>query len=94
MFTWNKPAYACLATRIPAGIPLEADTLKKVEIGEARLRELGFSDLRIRLYSGAARIQLPAEQMVDAIARREQILSALNPLFSTVMLDLQARRGS
>lgn len=94
LFTWNKPAYACLATRIPAGIPLEADLLKKVEIGEARLRELGFSDLRIRVYSGAARIQLPAEQMVASIERREQILSALKSLFSIVMLDLQARPGS
>jgi uncharacterized protein len=91
LFTWNKPAYACLATRIPTGTALEPETLKKVETGEAALRELGYSDLRIRMYHEAARIQLPADQMCRAAEDRGKILAALRPLFPAVMLDLEGR---
>ncbi len=91
LFTWNKPAYACLATRIPTGTELEPETLKKVETGEAALREMGFSDLRIRIYHEAARIQLPIDQMCRAAENREKILNALQPLFPTVMLDMEGR---
>ena len=91
LFTWNKPAYACLATRIPTGIVLEPETLKKVETGEESLREMGFSDLRIRVFHGAARLQIPESQMETVIQKREQILHRLEPVFSTVMLDLNAR---
>ncbi len=91
LFTWNKPAYACLATRIPAGTVLQPEMLKKVESGETALRELGFSDLRIRVFHEAARIQLPADQMCLAAEERGKILAALRPLFPAVMLDLEGR---
>lgn len=91
LFTWDKPAYACLATRIPTGNVLEAEMLARVEKGEDALRRLGFSDLRIRVLSGAARIQLPGTQMEAAIRRREQILTALKPVFPAVLLDLETR---
>ena len=58
-FTWDKPAYACLATRIPAGTPLSAQALARVERAEDALRSMGFSDLRVRVHADAARIQLP-----------------------------------
>ena len=59
LFTWDKPAYACLATRIPAGTPLSAQALARVERAEDALRSMGFSDLRVRVHADAARIQLP-----------------------------------
>ena len=93
LFTWNKPSYACLATRIPEGTPLDSETLKRVEFGEDALRGLGFSDLRIRVYHGAARLQLPEEQMETVIRKRETVLHALKPVFPAIMLDLEARAG-
>ena len=91
LFTWNKPAYACLATRITTGTALDVETLNKVEKGESALRKLGFSDLRIRVFHGAARIQLPADQIVTASAEREKILAALRPYFPAILLDLENR---
>ena len=50
LFTWNKPAYACLATRVPSGISIEASVLKDVEWAEKSLSDLGFRDFRVRVY--------------------------------------------
>ena len=91
LFTWDKPAYACLATRIPTGTPITDEDLNRVEGAEAALFELGFSDFRVRLFHGAARLQLPGAQMAEAIARREEIRGALAPWIEIVMLDLKDR---
>jgi uncharacterized protein len=91
LFTWDKPAYACLATRIPAGTPITGDMLAAVEGAEDALFGLGFSDFRVRLFHGAARLQLPGAQMANAIARREEIRGSLAPWFETVVLDLKDR---
>ena len=94
LFTWNKPAYACLATRVPTGTPLTADTLRRVEQAEAALTALGFADFRVRVLGQAARIQLTEPQLAAALDRRGEILDALRPLFSAVLLDLDARPAS
>ena len=91
LFTWDKPAYACLATRIPTGTPITDEDLNRVEDAEAALFALGFSDFRVRLFHGAARLQLPGAQMAEAIARREEIRGALAPWIELVMLDLKDR---
>ena len=52
---------------------------------------MGFSDLRVRVYAGAARIQLPEAQLLRAIQQREAILNALKGDFPAVLLDLKAR---
>lgn len=91
LFTWDKPAYACLATRIPAGVPIDADTLRRVEGAESALFGMGFSDFRVRVFHGAARLQLPAGQMADAVGRRDEIRSALEGYFDTVLLDMKER---
>ena len=91
LFTWDKPAYACLATRIPAGTPIAGEDLRRVEGAEMALFNLGFTDFRVRLFHGAARLQLPGAQMTDAVARRAQIRAALAPWFDVVMLDLKDR---
>ena len=93
LFTWNKPAYACLATRIPAGTPITAEALQSVEGAESALFALGYSDFRVRLFHGAARIQLPGDQLSRAVAGRTAIREALAPWFETVLLDLKERQG-
>ena len=91
LFTWNKPAYACLATRIPTGTAITAGDLERVEAAEGALIALGFTDFRVRLLSGAARIQLPADQWDRASEQREAIRKALSPRFDAVLLDLETR---
>lgn len=91
LFTWNKPAYACLATRIPTGTTITAGDLERVEAAEGALFALGFTDFRVRLLSGAARIQLPADQWDRASEQREAIRKALSPRFDAVLLDLETR---
>lgn len=94
LFTWNKPAYACLATRIPVGKKITEELLEKIEKGEHALARMGFSDFRIRLFEEAARIQLPAGQMPDAVKRRKEIQEALRPWFSVLLLDLNERKST
>ena len=91
LFTWDKPAYACLATRIPAGTPIEVQTLQRVEGAESALMALGYRDLRVRVSHGAARLQLPGGQMARAVAERQAIRRALAPFFDAVLLDLEDR---
>lgn len=91
LFTWDKPAYACLATRVPTGTPITAGQLRRAERAEQALFRLGFTDFRVRLFGDAARIQLPEEQMSRGLARRGEIISALKPDFSAVLLDLEGR---
>ena len=91
LFTWDKPAYACLATRVPAGERLTAEKLENTERAEDFLFSLGFTDFRVRLFNGAARLQLPAEQLPRLLECRAEILSELKKTYSTVMLDLEVR---
>ena len=90
LFTWDKPAYACLATRIPTGTPIVREDLEKVEGAENALHALGFRDFRVRIFHGAARLQVPEEQMPLVLERREEILVALGD-FDGVLLDLKGR---
>ena len=90
LFTADKPAYACLATRVPTGEPITYAALQCIEQAEDVLDRLGFSDYRVRLYHGAARIQLP--KAAGACDRASTgILTALQPSFEAVLLDLQPR---
>ena len=70
--TWEKPAMACLASRIPHGIPVTIERLGQVEAAEAALRALGFRQVRVRHHEDIARIELPPEERVrlldDAVA--------------------------
>lgn len=91
LFTWEKPSYACLATRIPAGEEITEEKLAKIEAAEGELSALGFTDFRIRLFAGGARIQLPGAQMARAVEMRKDITEKLNQQFEVVMLDLEER---
>ncbi len=92
LFTWDKPAYACLATRIPTGVPITSELLEKVELAEDALRAMGFSDFRVRVYHNAARIQVTKAQAEKAVREQEKIISAIKPYFEAVLLDLEYRQ--
>jgi len=89
--TWNMPANACLATRVPTGERIDADKLVKIDHAEESLRSLGYSNLRVRLFHDAARVQLPEEQMPEAAANPQEIRRVMSPWFRTVLLDLEGR---
>ena len=91
LFTWDKPSYACLATRVPTGQAITPEDLERVETGEAALAALGFRDFRLRLAAEGCRLQLVEEQFSLLPERRAELLSALEPLFSQITLDLRPR---
>lgn len=91
LFTWNKPAYACLATRIPTGTPIAAESLRRIEQGENLLFSLGFANFRLRLHGDTAVLQLPEEYFSYALQRRGEILEKLSALFPIVAIDLLPR---
>ena len=91
LFTWDKPAYACLATRIPTGECITKEKLKRTERAEDFLMKLGFSDLRVRFISDCARLQLPEDQLWLALEKREEITEDLLKYYKAVLLDLKPR---
>lgn len=91
LFTWDKPTYACLATRVPTGRTITPELLRRVEGAETALFALGFTDFRVRLYDDAARLQLPEGQLAKAVEQRQAIRQALAPWFDIVLLDTQTR---
>ena len=91
LFTWNKPSYACLATRIPAGRAITRSDLERAETGEALLSGLGFRDFRLRLSPDGCRLQVAQGQLPLVLERRADILAALGPVFSEIVLDLKPR---
>ncbi len=91
LFTWDKPSYACLATRIPAGERITEANLRATERAEDFLFSLGLTDFRVRLSGGGAKIQVPAEQMEAVLKNRERIVNELKQYYSSVLLDLEAR---
>ena len=94
LFTWDKPAYACLATRIPTLTPITHDLLRRAEGAEAALTALGFSDFRVRLVGERAFLQLTPAQLPRALELREEILNSLAPFCAGAALDLQPRSPS
>lgn len=91
LFTWDKPSYACLATRIPAGTPIDAETLRNIEQTEGLLMDLGFLDFRVRTLGTTAKLQIKPEQLGKVLEKREQILKGFEGLFADVVLDLKTR---
>ena len=91
LFTWDKPAYACLATRIPAGETITEEKLAATEDSEKYLSALGFTDFRVRRMGNAARLQVRAGQMEKDIRDREKIVRELKRYYTAVLLDLESR---
>lgn len=91
LFTWNKPSYACLATRFPTNQRITQEGLHKVEQAEDYLFELGFSDFRVRLVGNVAKLQVPERQLQFVLQHRTVILERFEALFDDVLLDLHTR---
>lgn len=91
LFTWDKPAYACLATRIPYGEEITEEKLRITEKAENYLFSKGFSDFRVRCVQGHARIQLREEQWDLLRQNRKDILAELSKYYKSVTLDLAVR---
>ena len=94
LFTWNKPAYACLATRIPAGDTITAEKLSGTERAENYMFSLGFADFRVRMFHGAAKLQIKSSDLGLFLRERRSILHELKKYYSDVLLDLEARDES
>ena len=91
LFTWDKPAYACLATRIPTGTAIDRETLGRVEAAECALMALGYRDFRVRVFHGAARVQLKHDQFPQSQEAYAALTQALRPYFDAALLDLAGR---
>jgi uncharacterized protein len=91
LFTWDKPAYACLATRIQTGVPVTAELLRKIETAEDFLFSLGYTDFRVRTDGRTAKLQVPETQLPRAFADRQTIAGELRAQFADVVLDLMGR---
>ena len=91
LFTWDKPAYACLATRIPSGTFITEDSLKRTEIAEDYLMSLGFSNFRVRTAGNGAKIQIIENQLSLLLSNREKIVSKLKEYYDFVVMDLEFR---
>jgi uncharacterized protein len=92
--TWDKPAAACLASRVPYGTEVSVVVLSRVERAESALRSLGFRSVRVRHYDRTARIEVPAEDLGAVVAARQLIVPAVRAAgYDYVTLDLEGLRS-
>jgi uncharacterized protein len=91
--TYNKPPYACLATRIPYGTPIDAALLKKIELSEEFIKSIGISQVRVRYHGNVARIEVMESDVDTVLAEQEGIVEGLKRYgFTYVTLDLEGYR--
>ena len=91
--TWNKPSFACLASRFPYGEEITEERLARVEQAEQFLMDIGFEQVRVRSHGDLARIELCSADIPKAVEQREKIHAALKGFgFAYVALDLQGYR--
>ncbi len=92
--TADKPAAACLASRVPYGTEVTVAVLTAVERAEAALRRLGFDDLRVRHLDDTARIEVPIDRLPDVVERRAEVVAAVAGVgYAYVTLDLEGLRS-
>jgi pyridinium-3,5-biscarboxylic acid mononucleotide sulfurtransferase len=96
--TWNRPAAACLSSRVPYGTPVTTQTIKTIEQGEEAIRALGFRQFRVRFHGELVRIEIAKEELPKALTA--ETASAFSAIFKQlgflyVTLDLEGyRQGS
>jgi uncharacterized protein len=91
---WNKPAAACLASRIPYGTPISTEILAQVEQAETILRQMGFEALRVRHHGDIGRIEVPPEDFPQLLSHRPTIVPKFKELgYTYVTLDLAGLRS-
>ena len=96
--TWDRPAAACLSSRIPYGTPVTMENVKTVERGEEALRELGFRQFRVRFHGKLVRIEVAKDELAIALTPEmaQRFVQIFKPLgFHYVTIDLEGyRQGS
>lgn len=92
--TWDKPAAACLASRLPYGTPVSTPVLKQVAHAEAALGALGLRALRVRHYDDTARLEVPLADLPAVLDRRAEVVDAVHAAgYRYVTLDLEGLRS-
>jgi len=92
--TWDKPAAACLSSRLPYGTPVTLGALSGVARAEGALRRLGFAQLRVRHYGDTARIEFEIADLARAVELRDPIIAAVrNAGYRYVTIDLEGFRS-
>jgi len=92
--TWDKPAAACLASRVPHGMPVTLGTLSQVSRAESGLRALGFAQLRVRHHGDTARLEIALEDMARLLDQREAVAARLHQAgYRYATLDLDGFRS-
>ncbi len=92
--TWDKPAAACLASRIPYGTEVSVGLLSAIDRAEAALRRLGFRELRVRHYGDTARLEVPLDRLTDVVSQRDDVVAAVKRCgYRYVTLDLEGLRS-
>lgn len=91
---WDRPAMPCLSSRLPYGTAVTVDLLSRVDRAEAALRELGFTDLRVRHHGDTARVEVPADELTAAAGQASRIVELLEAIgYRYVTLDLAGLRS-
>jgi len=91
---WDKPALACLSSRIPYGTAVTLPRLDRIGRAESALKRLGFASVRVRFHDDAARIEVPPADLERLFARRDEAVRAVKDAgFVYVALDLQGYRS-
>jgi uncharacterized protein len=92
--TWDKPAAACLASRVPYGTEVSVPILGRIERAEAGLHALGFAQCRVRHYDDTARIEVELGLLHLVLERREEIVEAVRAAgYRYVTIDLEGFRS-
>jgi uncharacterized protein len=92
--TWDKPAAACLASRVPYGTEVTVAVLSRVERAEAALRALGMGQVRVRHYGDTARIEVDLAELATVLDRREEVVAGVRAAgYRYVTLDLEGFRS-
>jgi uncharacterized protein len=96
--TWDRPAAACLSSRIPYGTPVTLENIKTVERGEEAIRQLGFRQFRVRFHGQLVRIEIAKDELATALTSEmaQRFVEIFKPLgFHYVTIDLEGyRQGS
>jgi len=96
--TWDRPASACLSSRVPYGTPVTPQTVKTVERGEEEIRALGFRQFRVRFHGELVRIEIAKDELPSALTQEmaQAFVGIFKPLgFHYVTIDLEGyRQGS
>jgi len=91
---WDKPAMACLSSRVPQGVPITPALLRQIEQAEDVLADLGFRQFRVRHHDQIARVELPVEDLPRALEQRDEIVARIQQAgYKFVTLDLAGFRS-